>query len=55
MNKLATFMRATYIGRALIPIGLILMVVGAFNLKIASYLTGLIFQKSFTRPEEKKE
>ena len=30
MNKLATFMRATYIGRALIPIGLILMVVSIF-------------------------
>ena len=30
MNKLATFMRATYIGRALIPIGLILMIVSIF-------------------------
>ena len=26
----------------------ILMIVGAFNLKIASYLTGLLFQKRFT-------
>ena len=30
MNKMASFMRATYIGRALIPIGLILMVVSIF-------------------------
>ena len=27
----------------------ILMIVGAFNLKIAAYLTGLLFQKNFTK------
>lgn len=33
----------------------ILMVIGAFNLKIASYLTGLIFQKRFTDKTEEQE
>ena len=31
----------------------ILMIVGAFDLKIAAYLTGLIFQKQFTKPVKK--
>lgn len=40
MNKLASFMRATYIGRALIPLGLILMIVSIFVFRSADHTQG---------------
>ena len=43
---------AGYFTKAMDPI---LLIAGAFNLKIASYLTGLLFQKNFTRPKDPAE
>lgn len=38
MNKMASFLRATYVGRALIPIGLILMVVSIFIFRSVDHI-----------------
>lgn len=38
MNKMASFMRVTYVGRALIPIGLILMVVSIFFFRSVDHI-----------------
>ena len=51
-NASVASFRGGYFTKAMDPI---LLIAGAFNLKIASYLTGLLFQKNFTKPKDPAE